>query len=173
MKRIPATLCTLLLALAMCSGAANGGDDAISVTGAYVRAVPPGQANSAAFMGLVNGSGEDRALIGAESTGAEVVELHTHVAEDGMMKMRRLQRIELPAGRTVSLAPGGLHIMLIGLKERLDPGRQIDLSLVLDDGTRLELQAPVRKVSVESGGTGMKGRCGGGRCGEGRCGSSK
>ena len=112
----------------------------------YVRAVPPGQPNSAAFMSLRNTSAETRALIGAESPAAEVVELHTHVEEDGMMRMRRIERIALPAGETTILAPGGLHIMLIGLTSALTPGQSIELTLIEDNGERLVIQAPVRRI---------------------------
>lgn len=120
----------------------------------HVRAVPPGQPNSAAFMSLRNTSDEDRALVGAESPAAEVVELHTHVEDEGMMRMRRIERIALPAGERVTLQPGGLHVMLIGLKSELAPGRTVELTLIQDDGERLMVQAPVRPIEPmhDSGG---------------------
>jgi copper(I)-binding protein len=65
-----------------------------------------------------------------------------------MMKMRRIERIELPAGETVTLAPGELHVMLIGLKRGLNPGDQVELTLSLDDGTAVKVQAPVREVQA-------------------------
>lgn len=131
--------------LSIAAGAVSAGG-AIAITDPYVRAVPPGQANSAVFMGLVNGTGASRALTGGRSNVAEVVELHTHTLEDGMMKMRRIERIDLPTGETVTLAPGGLHVMLIGLKRDLKPGDQVDLALTLDDGGVLTVLAPVREV---------------------------
>ncbi|QGU33429.1 copper chaperone PCu(A)C [Thermochromatium tepidum] len=112
----------------------------------YVRAVPPGQPNSAAFMRLHNPGTEARALIGAESPAAETVELHTHVEQNGMLRMRRLERIAVNAGETKTLAPGGLHLMLIGLKSELTPGQRIELTLIQDDGERLVIQAPVRRI---------------------------
>ena len=121
--------------------------DAVSVNDPYARAVPPGQPNSAAFMQLSNAGAGDRALVSATSDVSEVVELHTHRMEDGMMKMRRVDQIELPAGETVTLAPGGLHLMLIGLKQQLTPGDDVSLTLTLDDGSELSLTAPVRKVA--------------------------
>jgi len=120
----------------------------LTVKDPYVRAVPPGQQNSAAFMELVNGTGAQRALVGGASDAAEVVELHTHIMEGDMMKMRRIERIELPAGETVTLAPGELHVMLIGLKRGLKPGDQVELTLSLDDGTAVKVQAPVREVQA-------------------------
>ena len=135
----------LLLALPMV-GQAAGVVDQIKVDDPYVRAVPPGQPNSASFMGLHNGDGQAHKLVDARSPAAKVVELHTHIEEDGMMKMRRVPAIDLPAGETTTLAPGGLHVMLIGLQQKLVPGEKVALTLVFEDGSEVELQAPVRKV---------------------------
>jgi Uncharacterized protein conserved in bacteria len=63
-----------------------------------------------------------------------------------MLRMRRLERIAVNAGETKTLAPGGLHLMLIGLKSELTPGQRIELTLIQDDGERLVIQAPVRRI---------------------------
>ncbi len=120
----------------------------IAISDPYARAVPPGQPNSAVFLSLTNSSAQNHALVGAESPVAGVTELHTHVNEDGMMRMRRIDRIELPAGETVTLKPGGLHLMLIGLKQSLEPGASVDLTLIYDDGSRMSVQAPVRQIGM-------------------------
>lgn len=112
----------------------------------YVRAVPPGQPNSAAFMSLNNPSTSPRALVDATSPFAEIVELHTHLNEGGMMRMRPVERIALPAGETVLLQPGGLHVMLIGLKRPLTPDTAVELTLMFDDGSKVSIQAPVRQI---------------------------
>jgi copper(I)-binding protein len=100
-------------------------------------------------MSLENQTGENQALVGAESAVSEVVELHTHVEEGGMMRMRRVDKIEVPAGETVTLKPGGLHVMLIGLKQPLEPGDAVDLTLIFEDGSRMPVQAPVRPIEVQ------------------------
>jgi len=146
---------------------AGGAADHVKVSDPYVRAVPPGQPNSAAFMGLSNSSGQSHALVGAESEVAGTVELHTHTMKDGMMKMRRVERIEIPAGESVSLEPGGLHLMLIGLKEQLLPEQRVDLTLIFDDNSRTRVTAPVRKVETGVRARGKEHKCGGGRCGSG------
>ena len=120
--------------------------DAVSIKDPYARAVPPGQPNSAVFMQISNDGADDRALLSAASGVSEAVELHTHRMDDGMMKMRRVDQIDLPAGEAVTLAPGGLHVMLIGLNQQLQPGDDVPLTLTLDDGSELSLTAPVRKV---------------------------
>jgi copper(I)-binding protein len=134
-----------LIALAALTAQAQG-PATVAVSDAYARAVPPGQPNSAVFLTLTNGTLEHRALVAGKSPGAEVVELHTHIHEDGMMRMRRVERIEVPAGGSVSLEPGGLHLMLIGLKGNLAPGDQVELTLSFDDGTQAQVLAPVRRV---------------------------
>lgn len=142
-----AILLTLAAGLAL-PGAVAAADAAggLQITAPYVRAVPPGQPNSAAFMELTNRSDADRALVAAASDAAAVVELHTHRMEDGMMVMRQVAQIDLPAGVPVVLAPGGLHVMLIGLKQQLQPGDAVELTLVLDDGEQVSVTAPVQAV---------------------------
>lgn len=132
--------------LAILSLGAQAGE--MTISDSYVRAVPPGQPNSAVFMSINNQSAHDRSLVGAESPVADVVELHTHLNEGGMMRMRRIDRIELPAGEMVMLQPGGLHVMLLGLKQTLAPGALVDLTLIYNDGERVVIQAPVRRIEA-------------------------
>ena len=122
--------------------------DRLQVVDPYVRAVPPGQPNSASFLALRNTADAAHALVGAESPVAEVVELHTHIEKDGMLSMRQVERIELPAGQTVELRPGGFHVMLLGLKERLTPGEKVPVRLLFEDGSSLDIQAEVRKLNM-------------------------
>jgi copper(I)-binding protein len=126
--------------------------DDIALEGAYVRAVPPGQPNSAAFLTLSNAGDVDHALVTVRSDAAEVVELHTHIHDEGVMRMRRIERIEVPAGTDQVLEPGGLHIMLIGLTRQLKPGDDVALTLQLEDGSSIELLAPVRPIEGMGGG---------------------
>ncbi len=147
-KTLGLALAALLLhGTAALAGPALAGPT-LEVEDPYARAVPPGQTNSAVFMRLVNGGDAPRALVGGKSEAAEVVELHTHTMADGMMKMRRVERIEVPAKGSETLEPGGLHIMLIGLKRDLVPGGTVALTLDLDDGSTLAVQAQVREVQA-------------------------
>jgi periplasmic copper chaperone A len=120
----------------------------LDVEDAYASAVPPGQPNSAVFMRIVNRGVASRGLVSGKSDAADVVELHSHTMDEGMMRMRRIERIEIPGQGAVSLEPGGLHLMLIGLKRDLVPGDTLDLTLYLDDGTDLEVKVPVRAVQA-------------------------
>ena len=128
--------------------AAGSAGEVMMVDDPYIRAVPPGQPNSASFMSLHNNSEQDHALVGASSSAAEVVELHTHTMEEGMMRMRKVDKIDLPAGEKTSLKPGGLHIMLIGLKQKLVPDEDVAVTLEFDDGSTLKVDAPVRKLRM-------------------------
>lgn len=135
----------LVFANAVVAGAA----DVISVSGAYARAVPPGQPNSASFMTLKNSTDQAIALVAAKSPAAKVVELHTHTMEGGMMRMRKVEEIDIPANGEAKLQPGGDHVMLIGLVEDLKPGAEISVTLVFGDGSEKEIKAPVEKVQMK------------------------
>ncbi|MBA5764857.1 copper chaperone PCu(A)C, partial [Vibrio sp. 404] len=85
----------------------------------------------------------DRSLVAASTPAARVAELHNHVDVDGVMQMRRVEAVPVPANASVSLAPGGYHLMLIDLAAPLHEGDEVTLSLTFDDGQTLELEAPV------------------------------
>ena len=112
----------------------------------YVREVPPGSPATAAFMTLHNSGDSAVRLISADNSIAEHTELHNHVDVDGVMQMRQIEAIEVPAGGSATLAPGGLHLMMIGLQTPVSEGDQVGLSLIFDNGETLELDVPVRPV---------------------------
>ncbi len=149
---------TLGALLAVCPSVllASGAADQVSVSEAYVRAVPPGQPNSAGFMVLTNRSGQSLVLKDADSPIARSVELHTHTMQGGMMRMRQVEQIELPAGEQVALQPGGHHVMFIGLNQELMPGQKVDVTLKFADGSSLPLQVPVVKLQLKMKQGGMK-----------------
>lgn len=107
----------------------------VTARDAWVRAPAPGQNFAAAYMELVSRS--DTLLVSAASPAAASIELHRTTVKEGVMAMRRVTSIELPAGTPVKLAPGGLHAMLIGLKHPLEPGQKVTLTLTVQSpGTR-------------------------------------
>lgn len=122
--------------------------DAVTVGDPHVREVLPGQSNSASFMILENTSDRAHALQRAESPAAKTVELHTHTLDGGMMRMRPVDRVPLPAGETVRFEPGGLHLMWIGLVRPLTSGEEVPLTLFFEDGSQRELTVPVRKLEM-------------------------
>ncbi len=89
----------------------------------------------AAYFSIRNDGDADARLIGARPIDfAQVAELHTHINDDGVMRMRALaDGVIIPAGETVSLAPGGLHVMLFGLDAPLAEGSPVALTLVFEE----------------------------------------
>ena len=112
----------------------------------YARAVTAGQKNSAVFMQLSNSSNQERKIVSASSNVSKVVELHTHINDSGVMRMRRIDEIAIPAMGTTELKPGGLHIMLIDLHGALNEGEKVELEIEFADGSKSEIIAPIQKV---------------------------
>ncbi|HIP53735.1 MAG TPA: copper chaperone PCu(A)C [Chromatiales bacterium] len=150
MKRYGLVMAAATLFLSACATVTAGtAADDVVVSDTYARAVPPGQPNSASFLTLTNNGEKAHALVAAKSPVSKVVELHTHTMEGGMMRMRRVEKIDLPAGQATKLQPGGLHIMLIGLHQQLKEGDKVPLTLVFEDGSETDVTAPVRKLRMK------------------------
>ncbi|MFQ2368065.1 copper chaperone PCu(A)C [Aeromonas enteropelogenes] len=111
----------------------------------YVRLLPPGTPNTAAFMVLKNDADQAVKLVAASSPAAGRAELHTHLHENGVMKMRQVESIEIPAKGEVVLKPGSLHIMLFEIGP-LSEQTPMPLTLTLDDGQQLALSLPVKPI---------------------------
>lgn len=126
--------------------------DGVRVDNAWVRATAPGQKVAGAFMDLT--ADTDLAVVGAASPAARVVELHTMAIEDGVMVMRPVKEIALPKGRTVSLKPGGLHVMLIDLGGQIQPGARTPLTLSVRGNDGKEQKVAV-ELEARAGGGGM------------------
>lgn len=125
----------------------------LEIEKAFARSAIKDQRNSAVFMHISN-KGSDAALVRASSDAAKVVELHTHVNDSGVMRMRKIDKIDLPAGQKVVLKPGGLHVMFIGLNRDLNVGESVDVDLEFSDGSHKQITAPIHKVMMKHG---MKG----------------
>ena len=115
----------------------------IQIEDPWVRAVPPNANNSAIFLDLRNESEQLRKLVKVHSEVAERVELHTTKDEDGMLRKQRLEEVLIPALETQSFHPGGIHIMLIGLRSPLEVGSVIELELVYADQSKETISIPV------------------------------
>lgn len=116
---------------------------------AYVRALPPTQTVTAAFMRLLNKSNTPIAIVGAQSTIAEKAEIHAHSHRNGMMRMERVNRISVPAHGEFVLASGGHHLMLMGLKKTLVEGDKVVIELLAEDGRIFKQEVLVRSVLNE------------------------
>ncbi len=123
---------------------AAGAADSISVSDPYVRMAPPGAQATAAFMLLKNAGDKDVKLVKAGSDASKITELHTHINDNGVMKMRPVPSIEIKAKSETALKPGGLHIMMIDLKGPMKEGDKVAVTLSFDDGSSKVIEAVVR-----------------------------
>jgi copper(I)-binding protein len=140
--RAPALLPALLLVLSACS---STGGPSLTVSEAWVREAPMTDRPGAAYLVIANSGGQADALVGASSPAAASVEVHeTVAAASGMTAMHPVERIEVPAGGSVRLEPGGYHLMLMGLKDPLVGGETVQLDLQFERAGTLSVQAVVR-----------------------------
>lgn len=142
MKRITLTLAALVTAAAAHAQ--------VDVQHAWVRATVAHQKATGAFMQLTATS--DARLVGASSPVAGIVEIHEMAMVQDVMKMRAVSGLDLPAGKTVELKPGGYHVMLLDLKGQVKDGDIVPLTLVVEDrdGKRqsIELKAAARPLNA-------------------------
>jgi len=137
-----AIFCMILL-LPASAGAAQPG-----VSGVWARATAGMARAGAAFMTIDNPNPQADALIAAEAGVSDVVELHTHVNDNGVMRMRKVPRIAVPANGRVELKPGGLHVMFIGLTAPLKEGQRFDLTLVFEKAGRIVVPVEVKSAKA-------------------------
>ena len=138
---------SVIVAAAMFAAAAQA---QVTVKDAWVRATVPQQKATGAFMQLQ--AAKDSKLVSASSPLTPAVEVHEMAMQDNVMKMRQVPAVELPAGKTVELKPGGYHVMLMDLKQQVKEGDTVPLTLVIEgkDGKResVEVKAPVRALNT-------------------------
>lgn len=143
----PVTL-WILLALTAAPALAQS-SPAITVANPWARRAPAGHgqaqaANGAVYMTIANRGAEADAVVSAASDAAGLVELHEVKNEGGVMAMRPLPRLPLPAGGTLELKPGGYHVMLLGLTRPLHAGDTVKVTLTFEKAAPLTIEAAVR-----------------------------
>ncbi|WP_418060073.1 copper chaperone PCu(A)C [Pimelobacter simplex] len=126
------------------SGSPTTAEAALTVTDPWVKAAPSGM--TAAFGTLVNEGTSDLTVASASTDVNEMTELHETVEnEDGSMAMRPKEGgFVIPAGGSLTLQPGGDHLMLMGLTKPLEAGTTVTITLTLGDGTTTEVEATVK-----------------------------
>ena len=139
MKQLSLLAAGLMVSLGALAGAA----DSVTVQDPYVRLAPPNAPATGAFMVIRNGGDKDVKVIKASNPASKVTELHTHLNEGGVMKMRPVPAIEVKAKGEAVLKPGGLHVMLIDLKAPMKEGDVVPSTLGFDDGSSKPVDAKV------------------------------
>jgi len=117
------------------------------IRNAWIQEMPPARRLTAAYLTIENLSGKENALLAAKADVAGSVELHRAEMNGGMMRMRKLDRVALPVGKTE--LTGDLHIMLIDLKAPLKEGDQVALTLEFENAVKQTVMVPVKKRSAE------------------------
>jgi copper(I)-binding protein len=145
MARLTCLSCLLIMLLCVGAGAAGVGSVPVSVVDPWARATAPGQGNGAAYLRIRNEGGELIRLVSASAEVAERVEMHDHVLDGDVMRMRPVPLIQVPAGGETVLQPGGLHLMLMGLRGALVAGSSFEMYLQFEDGSRLAVTVPVQE----------------------------
>ncbi len=122
----------------------------IIVTDATVRLLPPGVPNTAAYFSIQNNSDTNQILIGASADFATKAEIHNHILVDDMMRMQQQSEVVIQPSESVHFSPGGLHIMLFGLKQPLNEGQSVTIILQTKEGESINITANVARPKASA-----------------------
>ncbi len=149
----------LVAVLAACSAEMHHGEDGgnshaahqmekgIVISSAYVMPPFPGKDLAGGFFEITNHGADDR-LISVSSPVSETVEIHTHLKEDGVMKMRQIDGLDLPKGETIIFKPGSYHLMLFGTN--LPEGTEdVALTLTYEKAEPVTIIAPLGELDED------------------------
>ena len=132
----------LLVAVFGCAKEYTG--DPIVVRDAWIREPPP-RSPAAGYLVIENRGGDPVELVAVATEAAEQTEIHVMEHKDDRMTMRRVAKLEIPAGEEVALKPGGTHLMLMELRQPLRDGDEVELVLRFGDRKEKRIQMPVQK----------------------------
>lgn len=151
-----AVLLTIIAIYSAFSGKAGAEETApvtvgnIEISGAWARAMLPGQPAGGGFLTIVNKGDEADRLVGASSPSAGKVEVHDMKVVNDVMTMRPVEGgLEIPAGAAVALKPGGLHLMFMKVSEPFKDGGAVPLSLEFEKAGKVDVSLPVRKLGED------------------------
>jgi periplasmic copper chaperone A len=151
MKRNTLALLVVALVFGFSVQAQEAKVGSIKVDHAYTRATVPGQQVAGGFMKIENkGNGADQ-LVSASSPVAGEVQLHEMAMEGSVMKMRQVKDIPVPAGGSVELKPGGLHLMFMNIKAPLAAGESVPVKLKFAKAGEVEVKMPVNAMGQAGG----------------------
>lgn len=122
--------------------------DDIEVDHVWARASTMVSKAGAAFLTITNTGNVDDKLIGAKATVSKKTEIHTHIHDNGIMKMRKVDFIDVPANNTIKLKPGGDHVMFMGLNQPLAENSQFPVTLIFEKAGEKTVIVNVRKLGA-------------------------
>ena len=141
----------VILIIAACSASALA---QVTVKEPWVRATVANQTATGAFMQII--AATDTKLVDVNSSAAGITEIHEMKLENNVMKMRAVDNVALPAGKTVVLKPGGYHVMLMDLKAQVKEGDTIPLTLVFEGKDKKRETVEVRALAKSLTGAPVK-----------------
>jgi len=129
----------------------------LTIVNPYAHATPAGARSGGAYLTIENHGKDNDQLIRAASPIAASTELHTMRMEGDVMRMRAVTSIGIPAGSTMSLAPGGYHVMFIGLKKPLVAGDAVPLTLTFEKAGTIDVEVTVAPLDAAASPPPMRG----------------
>jgi periplasmic copper chaperone A len=131
----------------------------IQISQPWARATPKGASSGAAYMTVTNSGATAQHLNCVSSDAATECQIHEMTMDGGVMKMRPVQGgLEVKPGETVTLKPGGFHVMLVGLKGPLLAGKSLDATFKVDDGATVQVEFPVAAIGAPAPGAAQGGQ---------------
>lgn len=143
-KTVGRTTRVVVLALGVLAGDVQADPTDLQIRGAWIRTPLPGVTAAAGYVTFVGASQRSDELVGASSPRAAAIEIHATSSKDGVLRMRPVERLPIPAGATVRLAPGGTHLMLMGLSAPLAGGESLPVTLTFERAGAVTVRFAVR-----------------------------
>ena len=142
-----------IIAALMMAASAFADQGAVEVTQAWSREMPPGAPVGVAYFTISNhGHGVDR-LVGVHTPVAGKAEMHTSVMKNGLMKMRRLEVVEVPPGEPTMFEPGGKHVMLMQIRKPLKKGESFPMTLTFENAGDVDIRVTVEHIGAVRAGS--------------------
>lgn len=162
MKRLAVNLSAALVGAAVVLGggivaAETYSAGGLQISSPWVRATPKGSKVGAGYLTITNKGPQPERLIGGSAVVASRFEVHATVTENGVAQMRQVEALEIKPGETVELKPGGMHVMLMGLKQPLQQGQTVKGTLVFEKAGTVPIEFAVQGIGGPPGGGGHKG----------------
>lgn len=129
------------------AGAQQASTDSLEISNGFARATAGKAKAGAAFMTITSKGDADK-LVGFLTPACNRPELHTHIDNNGVMQMRQVEVIDVPAGGVAELKPGGLHLMMIDLNTQLIQGETLDITLVFETAGEVAVTLPIKGVGA-------------------------
>ena len=149
-------LTAIVLLLLLFGGQAHAqtsGQNTILVERPWARATPAGARTGAVYVTLINNGSSSDSLLGAATPVADQVQFHSATEENGVSRMREMRSVDVTPGARVAFSPGGLHIMVVGLKQPLKEGQTFPLTLTFEKAGKIDVMVPIEKVGAMQGGS--------------------